>query len=75
MTPPVLAGREREKAVIIEALDYLGEGCNPAANIALIGPCGNGKTSLLQWVKTLCRSLRRQNKMRNSEARLFQVTL
>ena len=52
MTPPVLAGREREKAVIIEALDYLGEGCNPAANIALIGPRGNGKTALLRWVKT-----------------------
>ena len=47
-----MAGREREKAAIIEALDYLGEGCNPAANIALIGPRGNGKTALLQWVKT-----------------------
>ena len=52
MTPPVLAGREREKTVIIKALDYLGEGCNPAANIALIGPRGNGKTALLRWVKT-----------------------
>ena len=50
-TPPVLAGREREKAVIIEALDYLGEGCNPAANIALIGPRGNGKTALLRWAE------------------------
>ena len=51
-TPPLLAGREREKAVIIEALDYLGEGCNPAANIALIGPRGNGKTALLRWAET-----------------------
>ena len=50
-TPPLLAGREREKAVIIKALDYLGEGCNPAANIALIGPRGNGKTALLRWVE------------------------
>ena len=50
MTPPVLAGREREKAVIIEALEDLGEGCNPTANIALIGPRGNGKTALLRWV-------------------------
>ena len=50
-TPPVLAGREREKAVITEALDYLGEGCNPAANIALIGPRGNGKTALLRWAE------------------------
>ena len=47
-----MAGREREKAVIIEALEDLGEGCNPAANIALIGPRGNGKTALLRWVKT-----------------------
>ena len=52
MTPPVLAGREREKAVIIEALEDLGNGFNPTANIALIGPRGNGKTALLQWAKT-----------------------
>ena len=51
-TPPVLAGREREKAVIIEALEDLGDGFNPTANIALIGPRGNGKTALLQWAKT-----------------------
>ena len=51
MTPPVLAGREREKAVIIEALEDLGEGFNPTANIALIGPRGNGKTALLRWVE------------------------
>ena len=51
-TPPLLAGREREKAVIIKALEDLGEGCNPAANIALIGPRGNGKTALLRWVET-----------------------
>ena len=52
MTPPVLAGREREKAVIIEALEDLGEGYNPTANIALIGPRGNGKTALLRWAQT-----------------------
>ncbi len=51
MTPPVLAGREREKAVIIEALEDLGDGFNPTANIALIGPRGNGKTALLRWVE------------------------
>ena len=51
MTPPVLAGREREKAVIIEALEDLGEGYNPTANIALIGPRGNGKTALLRWAE------------------------
>ena len=52
MTPPVLAGREREKAVITEALEDLGEGYNPTANIALIGPRGNGKTALLRWAET-----------------------
>ena len=51
MTPPVLAGREREKTVIIEALEDLGKGYNPTANIALIGPRGNGKTALLRWVE------------------------
>ena len=50
-TPPVLAGREREKAVIIEALEDLSDGVNPSANIALIGPRGNGKTALLRWVE------------------------
>ena len=49
--PPVMAGREHEKAQIIEALEDLGKGYNPAANIALIGPRGNGKTALLRWVK------------------------
>ena len=51
MTPPVLAGREYEKAVITEALKDLEEGFNPSANIALIGPRGNGKTALLRWVE------------------------
>ena len=51
MTPPVLAGREREKAVIIEAFEDLGKGYNPAANTALIGSRGNGKTALLRWVE------------------------
>ena len=51
-TPPVLAGREREKAVIIEALEDLSDGVNPSANIALIGPRGNGKTALIRWVET-----------------------
>ena len=49
--PPVMAGREHEKAQIIEALEDLGKGYNPAANIALIGPRGNGKTALLRWVE------------------------
>ena len=60
-TPPVLAGREREKAVIIEALDYLGEGCNPAANIALIGPRGQRQDSVAPMGGGACRRMRGQN--------------
>ena len=49
-SPPVLAGRDEEKAAISIALDRLSEGLNPSQNIALIGPRGNGKTVLLRWV-------------------------
>ena len=49
--PPELAGREDEMAVITEALDDLGARSCPAANIALVGPRGNGKTVLLRWVQ------------------------
>ena len=51
MAPPVLAGRENEKAAIAAALRDLEAGSGPAANIALIGPRGNGKTSLLRWAE------------------------
>ena len=51
-SPPKLAGRNDEMAVITEALDDLGARSSPAANIALIGPRGNGKTALLRWVQT-----------------------
>ena len=51
-TPPELAGRDSEMAVITEALDDLRARSSPAANIALIGPRGNGKTTLLRWVQT-----------------------
>ena len=49
--PPVLAGRDEEKAAIGMALDRLKAGLSPAQNIALIGPRGNGKTVLLRWVE------------------------
>ena len=50
--PPEMAGRDDEMAVITEALDDLEAGSDPVANIALIGPRGNGKTVLLKWVQT-----------------------
>ena len=50
--PPELAGRDDEMSLITEALDELGARSCPAANIALIGPRGNGKTTLLRWMQT-----------------------
>ena len=49
--PPFLAGRKEEKAEIKLKLDRLKNGNSPGQNIVLIGPRGNGKTVLLQWVK------------------------
>ena len=50
-TPPFLAGRKKEKEEIKRILDRLKNGNSPGQNIVLIGPLGNGKTVLLQWVK------------------------
>ena len=50
-TPPFLAGRKKEKEEIKLILDRLKDGKSPGQNIVLIGPRGNGKTVLLQWVK------------------------
>ena len=52
MPPPVMAGREREKALVAGAFERLEKGVNPAANLALIGPRGNGKTVLLRWAQS-----------------------
>ena len=52
MPPPVMAGREREKALVADAFERLEKGVNPAANLALIGPRGNGKTALLRWAQS-----------------------
>ena len=51
LPPPTLAGCETEKAKIRLVLDDLAIG-QTTTNVALIGPRGNGKTVLLQWVKT-----------------------
>ena len=52
MPPPFMAGREREKALVAGAFVRLEKGINPAANLALIGPRGNGKTVLLRWAQS-----------------------
>ena len=50
-TPPFLSGRKDEKNEIKRKLDLLKNGKSPGRNVVLIGPRGNGKTVLLQWVK------------------------
>ena len=50
-TPPFLAGRKKEKKEIKRILDRLKDGNSPGQNIVLIGPRGNGKTVLMQWIK------------------------
>lgn len=49
--PPHIAGREREKSVIVEGVDELAQSEEPRA-ILLVGPRGCGKTVLLNWCKT-----------------------
>ena len=61
ISPPVLAGREKEKDRIASALDNLEAGLKTTENIALIGPRGNGKTVLLRWAQTQVRE--RYNKI------------
>ena len=52
--PPELAGRGTEQAVLLRCLADLADGCAPPHNIVLIGPRGNGKTVLLNWLKAAC---------------------
>lgn len=57
-----MAGRENEKATIMTALEDLDAGSSPAADIALIGPRGNGKTALLRWVEAQVRGYKNKVK-------------
>lgn len=52
--PPVLAGREREQAVLSQCLSDLTAGGSPPHDVVLIGPRGNGKTALLGWFENAC---------------------
>ena len=55
-SPPVLAGREQEQAVLSQCLSDLRAGSSPPHDVVLIGPRGNGKTALLGWFEDACRT-------------------
>ena len=50
LTPRHLAGRETERMALSEALADLLAGLAPTREIVLVGPRGNGKTTLLGWL-------------------------
>ena len=53
-SPPTLAGRETQQAVLLRCLADLAAGAAPPHNVVLIGPRGNGKTVLLNWFQEAC---------------------
>ena len=57
-SPPALAGREREQALLSLCLSDLGGGRSPPHDVMLVGPRGNGKTALLNWFEGACRKVR-----------------
>ena len=52
--PPELTGRDVQQAVLSRCLADLVGGSAPPHNVVLLGPRGNGKTVLLNWLKTAC---------------------
>ena len=55
VAPPLLTGREREQAALLQCLADLAGGAAPPHNVVLTGPRGNGKTVLLNWFEHACR--------------------
>ena len=53
-SPPALAGRKAQQAVLLRCLADLAAGAAPPHNIVLTGPRGNGKTALLNWFQEAC---------------------
>ena len=62
--PPALTGRTSEQAVLLRCLTGLEANAAPAHNVVLVGPRRNGKTVLLNWFETACRSGRRVDTVR-----------
>ena len=54
--PPALTGRRREESVFLSCLADLAGGQAPPHDVVLIGPRGNGKTTLLNWFERKCRA-------------------
>ena len=49
--PPYLAGREVEQGKLLDLLAYLQNGRGAPRDAVLSGPRGNGKTTLLRWLR------------------------
>ena len=54
--PPALTGRQREESIFRSCLADLAGGQAPPHDVVLIGPRGNGKTTLLNWFERECRA-------------------
>ena len=75
-SPPYLAGREKEQRKLRQALDKLKAGRAATGTTVLYGPCGNGKTVLLNWFAKECEKSNKvsvttatpRNKMNSIEA-------
>ena len=54
-TPPYLAGRDAEQQALRKPLlERLHKGRGTGRDIILIGPRGNGKTALMNWLQRMC---------------------
>ena len=53
-SPPALAGRKVQQAILSRCLADLVAGTAPPHNVVLLGPRGNGKTALLNWFQGVC---------------------
>ena len=53
--PPYLAGREHEQRICLAFLDCLRKRVAPPRDLILYGPRGNGKTTLLSWLRDAAR--------------------
>ena len=50
--PPILAGREEEKRSLARDVEGIARGGHSGGDMALIGPRGMGKTTLLNWLSS-----------------------